>query len=52
MNEVLFPRTDAGVAVQAVAAVVVLGVALWRSWHRPDLRLLTTTRRHAPEVRG
>lgn len=40
MTELLLPRTDAGVAVQAVVAVATLGVALWRSWRRPDLRLV------------
>ncbi|MBW3619501.1 MAG: hypothetical protein KY461_04600 [Actinobacteria bacterium] len=40
MSGLLLPRTDAGVAAQVVLAVVVLGLALWRSWDRPDLRLL------------
>lgn len=40
MSEILYPRTDVGVAVQAALAVVILGLALWRSWARPDLRLV------------
>lgn len=39
MNPLLL-TTDAGVAVQAVIVGVLVGVALWRSWHRPDVRLL------------
>lgn len=40
MTEFLLPRTDAGVVVQALLVVGLIAVALWRSRHRPDLRLL------------
>lgn len=40
MNEVLLPRPDAGVAVQALVVATVIGLALWRSRDRSDLRLL------------
>ena len=36
--ELALPRTDAGVVVQAVIAVVVLGAALWRVRRHPELR--------------
>lgn len=40
MTGLLFPGTDAGVAIQAVVVGVVLALALWRSWRNPDVRLL------------
>lgn len=40
MTEWLFPRTDAGVGVQVVALVVLVGVGLWATRRRPDARLL------------
>ncbi len=40
MIELLLPRTDAGVVVQAVVAVVIIGLALWFARRRPDARLL------------
>jgi hypothetical protein len=40
VNRLLLPTTDAGVAVQAAIAGVVLALALWRTWRQPELRLL------------
>lgn len=40
MSELLFPRSDSGVAIQAVVVGVLVALALWRSWRNPDLRLL------------
>ncbi|MBW3662753.1 MAG: hypothetical protein KY469_06610 [Actinobacteria bacterium] len=40
MNELLFPRTDAGVLVQVVVLAAIVATALWRTWANPDLRLL------------
>ncbi|MDX1659695.1 MAG: hypothetical protein R3343_12810 [Nitriliruptorales bacterium] len=41
MNELLFPRTDLGVAVQLAVVLVLSGVILWRTWHRSEFRLVT-----------
>jgi hypothetical protein len=38
--DLLLPTTDAGVAVQFVAAGVVLAVVLWRFWSSPETRLV------------
>lgn len=40
MSELVLPRTDAGVAVQVVVAVVVLLAGLWATRRRPDARLV------------
>jgi hypothetical protein len=38
MVELLLPRTDAGVAVQGLVAIVIFAVALVAVRRRPDLR--------------
>lgn len=41
MEELLQPRTDAGVLAQVVVVLVVVGVLAWRARHAPDvLRLV------------
>lgn len=37
MEELLQPRTDAGVAVQAAIALVLVAAAAWRVRRSPDL---------------
>ena len=39
MQELLFPRTDAGVLVQTIAAAVLCTGAVAASWRRPDVRV-------------
>jgi len=38
--DLFLPTTDAGVAAQLAALVVVLAVALWRFWSNPEARLV------------
>lgn len=40
LRELLLPRTDAGVAVQAAIVVVVVAALLWATRRVPHLRLL------------
>ena len=40
MTELLLPRTDAGVAAQAILLVVLVGMGLWATRRQPDGRLL------------
>ncbi len=40
MRDIALPRTDAGVAVQLVVAVLIFGLALWRVRHDRDVRVL------------
>jgi hypothetical protein len=40
LDELIFPRTDRLVAIQAVAVLVVTAVALLATRRRPDARLL------------
>lgn len=40
MEEILFPRTDAGVAVQLVIVIALFGLAFVRVRHHRDARLL------------
>lgn len=39
LTEFLWPTTDAGVLAQVVVLVVVVGVAVWRTWRVPEVRL-------------
>jgi hypothetical protein len=41
LHDLVLPRTDAGVAVQAGVVLVVLAVTLRRTWTNPDLRIFT-----------
>lgn len=36
MNEILLPRTDAGVLAQVVVLVVVAVIGIWVSWRSKD----------------
>lgn len=38
--DLLLPKTDTAVLIQLVVVLVALGIALWRFWSNPDLRLL------------
>lgn len=40
MAELILPRTDAGVAVQAAALAVLLAVGWWGTRRRPEARLV------------
>jgi len=40
LSELLLPRTDSGVAVQAAIAIVVVATLLWATRRIPHLRLL------------
>jgi hypothetical protein len=40
VTDLLQPTTDAGVALQLVLVLVGAAIALGRSWHRADLRLV------------
>lgn len=40
VDELLQPRTDAGVLAQVVLLVVLVALGVWRTWHEPDLRRL------------
>lgn len=39
LTRLIWPTTDAGVLVQLVVLVVLVGVGLWRTWRFPELRL-------------
>lgn len=39
LTDLIWPTTDAGVVAQLVVLVVLVGVAVWRTWRLPDLRL-------------
>ena len=41
MRDLLYPTTDAGVAVQAIVATLLWVLLLARTWGDRDLRLLT-----------
>lgn len=38
--DLLYPRTDAGVAVQVGLLLAIVAVGLYRTWDKPDLRRL------------
>lgn len=38
--DLLLPKTDTAVLLQLVVVLAALGIALWRFWSNPDLRLL------------
>lgn len=38
--DLLLPKTDTAVLIQLVVVLLALGIALWRVWSNPDLRLL------------
>lgn len=38
--DLLLPKTDTAVLIQLVVVLLALGIALWRFWSNPDLRLL------------
>ena len=40
VSRFLRPTTDLGVAAQLAALVLVVGLAAWRVWHRPEWRLV------------
>jgi hypothetical protein len=40
MMDLLLPRTDAGVLLQAAVLALVFSLALWRTWRHPDVRLV------------
>ena len=40
MRDIALPRTDAGVAMQLVVAVLIFGLALWRVRDDRDVRVL------------
>lgn len=39
LTDLIWPTTDAGVVAQLVLLVVLVAVAVWRTWHIPELRL-------------
>lgn len=42
LTDQLMPKTDAVVAMQVVAVVILFAVGVWRTWRMPDLRLFVT----------
>jgi hypothetical protein len=39
--DILIPSTDKGVGIQFVVVSGFIGLALWRFWRKPEIRLLT-----------
>jgi hypothetical protein len=39
--DILIPSTDMGVGIQFVVVSGFIGLALWRLWRKPEIRLLT-----------
>ena len=39
--DILIPSTDMGVGIQFVVVSGFIGLALWRFWRMPEIRLLT-----------
>lgn len=40
IRDVLLPKTDLMVGVQAVILLALVSLGVWRTWHIPELRLL------------
>lgn len=40
IRDVLLPKTDLMVGVQAVILLALVSFGVWRTWHIPELRLL------------
>ena len=39
--DILIPSTDMGVAIQFVVVSGFIGLALWKFWRKPEIRLIT-----------
>jgi len=39
--DILIPSTDMGVGIQLVVVSGFIGLALWKFWRKPEIRLIT-----------